>query len=346
MLRTQRPVARMAIATIAALAVLAASAPAGAVLGPFPPGDDDIRFFWGLTGATCGATDITTSAQNLAYENVPPGAEYYYRYYEGGHVRNEDGPYPVPATGTGTQAYAAFGFGPGTYPRTVGILTRIDVGGRPTYIGGTQISCSGPGATPVVISLEVFTPPCGVGDAPAFPDVPASSPFCLDVDWARVSGITGGYPDGGFHPTAPVTRQAMAAFLFRAAGRPPGSLCMGAAFPDVPSSHPFCTEIKWLVLEGITTGYGDGTFRPGADVSRQAMAAFLYRFAGEPRGADPSCAVAAFPDVPASHPFCGEIDWLRDEGITTGYGDGTFRPASDVSRQATAAFLHRLDGLV
>jgi len=54
-----------------------------------------------------------------------------------------------------------------------------------------------------------------------------------------------------------------------------------AEFDDVATNHPFAAEISWLVDEDITTGFGDGTFRPGAAVSRQAMAAFLHRTAEE-----------------------------------------------------------------
>lgn len=118
-----------------------------------------------------------------------------------------------------------------------------------------------------------------------------------------------------------------------------------ALFPDVPVSHPFFDDIGWLVDEGITTGYADGGFHGGAAVSRQAMAAFLYRASGSPLGADPSCGGAPFDDVAVGHPFCGEIAWVADTGITAGYQDGTFRPGDVVTRQATAAFLHRLDDL-
>jgi hypothetical protein len=48
-------------------------------------------------------------------------------------------------------------------------------------------------------------------------------------------------------------------------------------FSDVNASHPFYGEIEWLAASGITTGYPDGTFRPGAPVTRQAMAAYLQR---------------------------------------------------------------------
>lgn len=50
-------------------------------------------------------------------------------------------------------------------------------------------------------------------------------------------------------------------------------------FSDVPSSHPFHGDIDWLASTGITTGFADGTFRAGQPVTRQAMAAFLRRYA-------------------------------------------------------------------
>jgi len=185
---------------------------------------------------------------------------------------------------------------------------------------------------------------CAVG---AFSDVPDAHPFCPEISWMAAHGIAQGYPDGTYRPTAAVTRQAMAAFLYRMAGAPRGADpgCDAAPFPDVPLTHTFCGEIDWLADEGITTGFTDGTFRPTASISRQAMAAFLYRLAGATRGDEPTCAAARFTDVGVDHPFCGEIDWMADNGVTGGFDDGTFRPVTPVSRQAMAAYLFRYDVL-
>lgn len=69
------------------------------------------------------------------------------------------------------------------------------------------------------------------------------------------------------------------------------------------------------------------------------MAAFFQRLfqGGEPV----ACEVAPFADVGPDHPFCAEIFWMLDTGITTGYDDETYRPVRDVSRQAMAGFMHR-----
>lgn len=116
--------------------------------------------------------------------------------------------------------------------------------------------------------------------------------------------MTSGITDGGYHPTAAVSRQAMAAFLYRAAdpGAKPAR-CTKAPFKDVPATSAFCPQIKWLADTGITGGYTDGGFHPTAPVSRQAMAAFLQRYQASHQpgtGTAPACKSAPFEDVPAS----------------------------------------------
>jgi poly(3-hydroxybutyrate) depolymerase len=121
----------------------------------------------------------------------------------------------------------------------------------------------------------------------------------------------------------------------------PVSECLPPAFVDVGGTHAFLDEVCWLVGEGITTGWADATFRPSAAVSRQSMAAFLFRLGGE---AEPIGCTPQFPDVAADHPFFVEVCWMAQQGITEGYEDGTFRPGDPVRRQSMSAFLHRYEG--
>ena len=108
--------------------------------------------------------------------------------------------------------------------------------------------------------------------------------------------------------------------------------------PDVGPGHPFATSIAWAAANGITEGYDDGTFRAGEPITRQAVAAFFHRFAGEPT---PEPGGPTFSDVGPGHLFEDEITWLAASGITEGYPDGTFHPLEEVTRQAIAAFFHR-----
>jgi hypothetical protein len=56
----------------------------------------------------------------------------------------------------------------------------------------------------------------------------------------------------------------------------------------------------------------------------------------------PAAAFAAFSDVAPGHPFYGEIAWMENTGISTGYPDGTYRPEEPVTRGAMSAFMARL----
>jgi hypothetical protein len=115
-------------------------------------------------------------------------------------------------------------------------------------------------------------------------------------------------------------------------------------FTDVSRSHPFWRSIEFAAFAEITTGYPDGTFRPAASITRGAMSAFVYRLDGESPGAFTPPPTPTFSDVPASHPFYREIEWMYEEEITTGYPDGTYRSQTSVSRAAMSAFLFRLSG--
>ncbi|MEO6350880.1 MAG: S-layer homology domain-containing protein [Candidatus Limnocylindrales bacterium] len=61
----------------------------------------------------------------------------------------------------------------------------------------------------------------------------------------------------------------------------PGVVLASHRFSDVPDSNQFHNDIDWLADYGITTGYGDGTYRPGQAVTRQAMAAFMHRLSNQ-----------------------------------------------------------------
>jgi CSLREA domain-containing protein len=183
-----------------------------------------------------------------------------------------------------------------------------------------------------------------------FPDVPDSNPFHDDIAWLADTGISTGFADGTYRPHDVVSREGMSAFLFRLAEHHELQPQAGTTqeFPDVPPSHLFFGEIGWMANEGIAAGRPDGTFGPAAPVTRDAMAAFLYRywkmqgpFALE--NVEFDYPDPGFSDVPTNHPFHDEIAWMAALGVTTGTGSGVFEPGAPVSRQSMAAFLHRLD---
>src|SRR5450830_1705492 len=167
----------------------------------------------------------------------------------------------------------------------------------------------------------------GVGSAAS-----ASPAVSLAASPTRVSGGSTGLVSGG---------------LGSLLASPSLAAAVAGGFVDVGPGAPFYDDITWLAAQGISTGtaMGDGTFqfRPTEAVTRQAMAAFLYRAAGSPVFVAP--VVSPFSDLTPSAPFYTEIAWLASKGISTGTdvggGNKEFRPAEPVSREAMAAFLHR-----
>ena len=177
------------------------------------------------------------------------------------------------------------------------------------------------------------------GDTPVFSDVPEGYPFYADIQWLAHQRLSFGWADGTYHPQQPVDRGAMAAYFYRMAGSPEVALPETSPFKDVDSSHPFYKEIVWMSQQGITTGYEDGSYRPNASVNRGAMAAFFFRYAKVTNYEAPQ--TPQFKDVDRNNPFYREISWFKDQHITTGWGDGTFRPNEPIQRAAMAAFIHR-----
>ncbi len=185
----------------------------------------------------------------------------------------------------------------------------------------------------------------------------SASPF-LDVKpgvqhydamvWMSTSGTSTGWKVPGgyeYRPLAPVNRDAMAAFLYRQAGSPAVTLPATSPFTDMKPRDQHYKAVVWAYQQGITRGWEmtDGTrqFRPVQPIARDAMAAFLYRFAEEPAYTMPkgSC----FKDVARSQLYAKEMCWMKSEGISQGWSDGTYRPLEPVKRDAMAAFLQRYD---
>ena len=161
------------------------------------------------------------------------------------------------------------------------------------------------------------------------------------VYWALDNEVTSGYGEGTFKPTAGLNRAQTVAFLYKMAGSPDVSGLSGVSFADVRESDWFYDAVRWAAYYGITSGYGDGTFKPGAGCTRAMIAAFLMNYA-RLRGtyAEPA-EESGFPDVPSDAWYKGAVDWAAESGVTSGYGDGTFRPGATCSRAMMVTFLMR-----
>ena len=175
-----------------------------------------------------------------------------------------------------------------------------------------------------------------------FIDVFESDEYYDAVLWAyyhKPSQITTGYTENEFRPGLPCTRAQVVTFLWRAAGCPE-PVSADIDFTDAAEiAEPFRAAVAWAAENGITTGYGDGSFRPNEVVTRAQFVTFLWRFEGKPE-AEGSLDAFADADMIAE-PYKTAVAWAAEKGITVGYEDGTFRPNNACARWAVVMFLYR-----
>ncbi|WAP53054.1 S-layer homology domain-containing protein [Arthrobacter sp. ATA002] len=225
---------------------------------------------------------------------------------------------------------------------------------RETHAGvGYVVPTSGPykGWHLVVSNLAGYPKATKPAVVSPFSDLVGGQKFLAEMNWMHKQGISTGWAEKNgtrtYRPLQPVSREAMAAFMYRLKGSPKFAAPAKSPFTDVSVSNPYYKEIAWLASAKISTGWvqknGTKVFRPHAAVERDAMAAFLYRLDGSPKYTPPK--KSPFVDVPVSHQFYKQISWLSASGISTGWpasgGKAAYQPASTVARDAMAAFMHR-----
>jgi hypothetical protein len=171
---------------------------------------------------------------------------------------------------------------------STGISTgTVQPSGKPLYKPVDAVSRQAMALFLYRLSGQTFVPPA----VQTFADVPPASPFYTAVEWMANRGISTGtvQPSGKplYKPVDPVSRQAMALFLARYDHIDVSTAPATQSFADVATSLPsFAAAIGWMKSTGISTGTAQPSglplYKPVDPVSRQAMAAFLYRLAHLP----------------------------------------------------------------
>ena len=143
--------------------------------------------------------------------------------------------------------------------------------------------------------------------------------------------------------TAPydaITREQSVVALYRLAGSPQVTLPQESPYVDVTPEHPHYREIIWARERGISFGWSDGHFRPEAAASHASMAAFLYRYAGEPGVNLPEQSLYA--DMTADSPFYRESTWLKKKGLVF-WSESWFQPDGAVTRADFAELIYQYE---
>ena len=174
----------------------------------------------------------------------------------------------------------------------------------------------------------------------AFQDVRPGD-WCYDaVRWAFEAGLMNGTAATAFTPNTPTTRGQIVAILYRLEGSP----AMGAnRFSDVAPGAYYAAAVSWASANGIVNGYSDGTFRPNNLITREQLAAFLYRYASQ-KGRDVSdrAELGVFTDAGQIASYAVEpLRWAVAAGMVNGVAADALSPGGNASRAQVAVILSR-----
>lgn len=177
---------------------------------------------------------------------------------------------------------------------------------------------------------------------PKFPftDVSTSDWFYSDVMFVYENGLFSGTDSRSFSPNASMTRAMLVTVLYRLEGEPAGT--GSSSFSDVRSGSYYEKAVAWAAANGIVTGTGSTSFSPDAKVTREQLAAILYRYAQYKKlDTDAGAKLDSFSDAGNVSGYASEaLSWAVSEGLING-ASGRLMPKGDATRAQVAAILHR-----
>ncbi len=179
---------------------------------------------------------------------------------------------------------------------------------------------------------DTFQPAAGG----TFTDVPATHWAAGAVAFVSSQGLLQGISADTFAPGQPMTRAMLVTALWREAGSPVVNYAMD--FDDVDEDQWYTEAVRWAASEGIVTGTGKG-FSPDAALTRESLAAILFRYAGGQADADQ---LGSYADGAGVSAWAREaMNWAVAQGLITGKSGGRLDPGGTASRAEVSAILMR-----
>ena len=179
------------------------------------------------------------------------------------------------------------------------------------------------------------------GSGLPFADVPSGSWYYDDVAYVYDTGLMTGLTATAFGPNLSTTRGMIVTILWRMENEPAAK--HGCPFADVRRGSYYEQAIAWASENGIVTGFDASTFAPDRAITREQLAAILFRFAAY-RGMDAVTlreTLSSFQDQAAISVYAvSALNWAVGEGLMQGTGD-KLEPTGNATRAQVAAMLRR-----
>ncbi|MGM9550988.1 MAG: S-layer homology domain-containing protein [Clostridia bacterium] len=162
------------------------------------------------------------------------------------------------------------------------------------------------------------------------------------IDQMTINGYINGYPDGLFRPDQNITRAEFSALVYRILGLEEAE--DGVLYDDTVGhwAEGIIATMSLPEGYGMTRGYGDGTFGPNDNITREQAVAIIARAKSAVWVAAEDGAKDVFTDAEdISWWFDGEMDAAVTNGLITGYEDGSYRPQKFTTRAEACTLLAR-----
>ncbi|MCD8037468.1 MAG: S-layer homology domain-containing protein [Clostridiales bacterium] len=175
--------------------------------------------------------------------------------------------------------------------------------------------------------------------AETFTDVAETNQYVDAIDYVVNSGLMAGTSSTTFEPETSLTRGMIVTILHRLEGEPESDADHG--FNDVEDSAWYATAVVWAAENGVVEGYGDGSFGPDDAITREQLAAILYRYA-EYKGYDVSAmaSLAGYIDADDIGDWArSAMEWANAEALLDVKGFSYIVPQGEASRAETASTL-------
>lgn len=220
-----------------------------------------------------------------------------------------------------------------------------DRSGNPVEVtagSGNQYTFTMP-ASPVEIQVTlapVEEEPAPVGEEP-FTDVDEGDWYYDAVQYVYEKGLMNGTAADEFAPNATTTRAMVVTILYRLEGEPSGG--GETPFTDLKAGQYYLDAVAWANANGIVNGTTATTFDPDGAITRQQMAAILYRYAAY-KGYDVnvSADLSSYPDAGAIQTYAQDaMAWANGSELILGFEDHTLQPVGNSTRAQVATLLMR-----
>ena len=179
--------------------------------------------------------------------------------------------------------------------------------------------------------------------AMSFGDVSSNAWYGNAVAYVTGKGLMNGTGDSTFSPQRTMTRTMLVTVLYRLDGSP--AVSSKKDFSDVKDGSWYSDAVTWASANGIVLGYAGNTFSPDSSITRQQMAAILYRYA-QYKGYDVSAGadtnILSYTDAPVISEYAvPAFQWACGAGVINGNGANALAPNDPATRAQVATIVMR-----